>query len=337
MSSNQPPLVTSPGVSSSATSTPEPQNANRFSNRLDIRHILTHRPPTLDYVLPGLLASSTGLIVGPGGVGKTMLELQIALGIASGESICGGLFESAPSGVALEPEAAKVVLVVAEESLGVIWQRLHAIVSTLVSDARMGCNHCNPDAMLELWHANLHIHALAGMGPVPLMGKGFERTAHFHDLQRVCEGARLVILDPLRQFHQCEENDSAAMTCLAQHMQSIATSAVSAVLGAHHTNRASGALGFGDTAGASRGSSALTDAVRWQLNLSAPTKDGAKYHGIAEQERKNHLLVDLPKANYVAPQKTRVLQRLDHGVLVCVDEGGFDAQTPNGKTYRRKP
>lgn len=337
MFANPPNLSTAPGASPGATSTLESQGASLFASRLDIRHILTHRPPALDYVLPGLLASSTGLIVGPGGVGKTMLELQIALGLACGESICGGLFEGSPNGGALEQDAGKVVLVVAEESQGVIWERLHAIVTTLKGESRMGCSHCNLDAMLDLWDTNLHIHALAGTGPAPLMDKGFARTQHFHDLQRVCDGARLVILDPLRQFHQCEENDSAAMTTLAQHMQSLASSAGPAVVGAHHTNRASGTMGMGDTAGASRGSSALTDAVRWQLNLSAPTKEGAKHHGIDEVERKHYVLVDLPKANYIAAQKTRVLERLARGVLVCADEGGFDEPSRSGKSYRRKP
>jgi hypothetical protein len=49
------------------------------------------------------------------------------------------------------------------------------------------------------------------------------------------------------------------------------------------------------------------------------------------------VLVDLPKANYIAAQKTRVLERLARGVLVCADEGGFDEPSRSGKSYRRKP
>ncbi len=313
-----------------STLTDEQYGRNLFSSHLNIHHLLTHRPAPLDFVLPGLPAGSTGLIVGPGGVGKTMLELQTALGVACGESVCGGLFNGNGGGVAPESAPAKVVLVVAEESMAVIWGRLHAIVSTLASSPLLKCAHCHPDQLLELWVANLKIHALAGTGPAPLMDKAFVRTRHFYDLQGACEGARLVILDPLRQFHQCDENDSAAMTSMAQHMQLLATGSGSAVIGAHHTNRNSGAMGLGDTAGASRGSSALTDAVRWQLNLSVPTIDSAKRFGIGVHERNRFLLVDLAKGNYAAPQDTQVLQRLAGGVLAR-----FDAEPVNGTTDTR--
>jgi RecA-family ATPase len=292
---------------------------NPFTRRLDIRHILTHSPPVLDEVLPGLHAGSVGLIVGPGGIGKTMLELQMTVGFATGGAICGGLFEGSAPGQHTKRPPCKVLLVLAEESLEVVWHRLHAIVSTLATNAGMRSNPCSPADLLELLSTNIDIVTLAGDGPVQLMDQNFGRTIAFSQLQKTSEGARLVIIDPLRQFHQCDENSSAAVTAMAQHMHSLGYSSGAAILCAHHTNRASAHLGMGDAAGASRGSSALTDAVRWQLNLSAPPKDAAKQYGIAAQDSNRFLLLDLPKANYLAPQRTELLQRLARGVLLRVD------------------
>ena len=51
---------------------------NPFLKPLDIRQALTTPPPPPDHVLPGLLAGTVGMLAGPGGIGKTMLELQLA-------------------------------------------------------------------------------------------------------------------------------------------------------------------------------------------------------------------------------------------------------------------
>ncbi|MGE0107963.1 MAG: AAA family ATPase, partial [Thiomonas sp.] len=46
--------------------------------------------PALDFVLPGLLTGTAGLIVGPGAVGKTFLALQIGISTALGEPAAQG-------------------------------------------------------------------------------------------------------------------------------------------------------------------------------------------------------------------------------------------------------
>lgn len=300
---------------------------NPFETRLSIEHILRTSPPVLDHVLPGLLAGSAGMIVGPGGVGKTMLELQMGMALASGDPLCGGLFESQDQGLTLARPADKVVLVLAEESVGIIWHRLHAIAATLAGDLRLRCTQREPMELLSLWAKNLHIYPMAGSLPLHVMDSMYVRTESFTHLLAACEGARLVVLDPIRQFHPCDENDSAAMTALVQTLHLLAHRTGAAVVGAHHTNRASANLGLGDTAGASRGSTALTDGVRWQLNLSTPTKEAARLRGIEEQDRSRYMLVDIAKSNYLAPQKTALLERLAGGVLVLAEGQGHPAAT----------
>src|SRR5574343_1373417 len=127
---------------------------NAFSRPLNIGYMLRNPPPPLDHVLPGLLAETVGLMVGPGAVSKTMLALQMAIAMATGTPLLGGLVGGAgPRGA----QPARVVLVLAEESAHVVWHRLHAIASV-----QLAATGIDPDHAAELLNRNLVIHALAG-------------------------------------------------------------------------------------------------------------------------------------------------------------------------------
>lgn len=309
---------------------------NPFGQRINIRHMLSTSPPPQDHVLPGLLAGTVGMLAGPGGVGKTMLELQVAMAVACGGSICGGLFENGDAAISKSRKPGRVVLVAAEESVDLIWHRLHAVVVTLSEQPQLFGVEASASALLDLWSENLHLYPLAGLPRVSLLSRDLEKTESFHQLSAACEGARLVILDPIRQFHICDENDSGAMTGLVQLFAELAAKYKPAVCFAHHVNRASTQMGQGDTAGAARGSTALSDGVRWQLNLSKPSKEAARIRGIDEDERGRFVLADIAKANYLPPQATAVLERRAGGVLVLAGNGGHASSTGKRITRRAK-
>jgi RecA-family ATPase len=289
---------------------------NPFLKPMDIRHTLSNSPPPQDHVLPGLMAGSIGMFAGPGGVGKTMFELQVALSVACGGRMCGGLFEGDGCETLISKKPGKVVLVVAEETVNIIWHRLHAIVATLLGPQNPLGLKLSREALLQLWEENLKIYPLGGGARVSLMSKDLEVTDSAHDLAAICAGARLVILDPLRRLHLSDENDSGAMTAFVQLLHQMAAATNAAVVFAHHTNKASGQAGQGDSAGAARGSSAISDGVRWQLNLSEPTKETSRAWGLSFEDRKSFVLLDISKPNYMPPQKTAILQRLAGGVLM---------------------
>ncbi len=289
-----------------------------FSQPLDIRRALTAKPPELDHVLPGLLSGTVGMMAGPGGSGKTTLELQIAVALATGTLPLGGVLGAVPG---MPPKPSRVVLVAAEEQQEVLTHKLHAIAGAILRPAHDGGLGLEPSAFLELLEQNLSLFAEAKSGSLSLLDERGRVTRNARGLLRAVRGARLVILDPLRQFQDGDENNSGAMNHAVRLLRGLAAHSGAAVVFAHHTSRAANQMGFGDTAGAARGSTALTDGVRWQLNLSYPSRDWGKAHGIVEGQRKDYLLVDIPKANYLPPQGTQLLRRAAGGVLEWVPEG----------------
>lgn len=274
--------------------------------RLDVLKLLATPPAEPDFVLPGLPVGAVGSVVAPGGTGKTMLLLQLAMELALGRPRIAralGTVSATPS---------QVVLVAAEEGVDEIHRRLHHIAAHCIVPPPDG-GPLPPDdpQRLQLQH-NLHLYPLAGAARLLLDG---EANDSLPLLRQAAQGARLVVLDPLRQFHGGDENDSAVMTHVVQQCQAIAVRERCAVLVVHHTNKQAAATGQGDKAEASRGSGALTDAVRWQLNLSTLDAALARSFGIPADLIRQHIRMDLAKANYIGPGQPAVLRRQAGGVL----------------------
>lgn len=241
--------------------------------------------------------------------GKTMLLLQTAIGLAIGQPFLNGALGKEDS-----CEPGRVVLFAAEESVDELHRRLHQVLRHLVGAQADLADDQRRASTLELLSENLHIHAMAGASRIRIDGsEGSEDEVRF--LRDACKGARLVILDPLRQFHAGDENDSWVMTNLVQQCLSIATKERCVFLLAHHTNKQAAATGNGDKAGASRGSAALTDAARWQLNLSEVDVTMARDRGIRPTDAWQYVRVDLAKANYLGGRPPVVLHKGAGGVL----------------------
>lgn len=274
---------------------------------LDIRTALSAEAPTLDFVLPGLTAGSVGTVVGTGGVGKTMFLAQLGMALATGSPAFNNPLTARGA-------PARVVLLAAEESSDILSIRLHAIKKRmdLQSKKSSGATVAAGSDFTALLEKNLLLVPAAGQS-VALVHQGAP-TEFFETLCKFCAGARLIIIDPLRRLHDGDENSSSAMTQIVQVLEALAKYTGAAVIAAHHVGKGSMFNETTDLAAASRGSSALTDAVRWQVNLSAMTVKEARSHRLSGQQ-KSYARIDVSKANYIPPEPTMWLKRLDGGVL----------------------
>lgn len=295
--------------------------------RLNIEYLLKNPAPPIDYVLPGLPAGTVGLLVGPGGMGKTMLELQLAVLLATGLASRDSLFGQ---GMGADDGPRKVVMVAAEEPRDVLWTRLHAIVKSL--DLR----GILPDAMswndfLEHLNRNLFLFSLEGSKRLTLLSAELEPTEVVEDLVSVAQGARLVIVDPLRQLHLADENASGPMSAVMSIFKMVAARTGAAVLVAHHSSRASSTMGFEDTAGATRGSTALKDDARWQVNLLPASRDLLKKSGISAHDSADYVALADAKGNYAAKRSLVLLRRSACGVLVPVHSQSSADERASGK------
>jgi RecA-family ATPase len=273
---------------------------------MNILDVLGASPPVLDHVLPGLLRGSLGVLVAPGGHGKTMLLTQLACAIAAGLPVFDGVLHKS------DAEPAKVVMLLAEESHDTMHHRLHAVAQVMLN--RTGVSHLKLGARLA---ENLLLHALAGSALLKIDRAGVPSE----ELLDACEGARLVILDPLRLFHDEAENDSQGMALVVRWLQALARASNAAVLVAHHANRNSMVTGGGEQASAARGSTALTDGARWQANLSPLSDIQARSLRLADEERAGYVRFDISKSNYTGHLPPVIFQRQpESGVLVPVLE-----------------
>jgi RecA-family ATPase len=108
------------------------------------------------------------------------------------------------------------------------------------------------------------------------------------------------------------------MTRFVEALEYVSKQTRATVLVVHHANKAS-MQGAEQTQSAARGSSAFTDGIRWQMNLSSMTTAEATAHDITGNLRHLYLSASITKNNYAAPQPPVFLRRSDHGVLFKAD------------------
>lgn len=268
---------------------------------LDLPWALHSELPPLDFVLPGLLPGGLGLLVAPGGTGKSFLALDIAISLSIGRAIADGLFPASTS--------RRVVYLAGEESDRLLAERLRNTID--LADRSL----LNPSNLILLPMTGEDCRLVSQGKPTELLSELKER-AH---------GSRLIIVDPIRRFHDGDENDSSAMTQLVVVLESLAKHTGAAVLAVHHANRASAS--DAGSQHASRGSSALVDGARWQLNLSLMDEKTATTYGLTDAERLSYIAVDIAKSNYLPSKGRSWLKRRTGGGVGLVRLDTVQAKT----------
>ncbi|MFO0637800.1 MAG: AAA family ATPase [Polyangiaceae bacterium] len=268
-----------------------------FSTPPAAREWLLRDARTGSGVLP---SGKVGLVVGEGGVSKTMALVQLAVAVATGTRWLGA-FDVAQRG--------RVLLILGEEDADEVHRRAY-------NARRSSGAHFPEDGALVV----LPLHGV----PAAMLGPHGEPAAFARWLAAfVAESGpyALVILDPLSRFAGPEaETDNAAATAFVQGLEALAASAGGAtVLAAHHTNKGARGPG-GQVSGASaRGSSGFTDGCRWVATLAA---ERVRHEAPEADARLGELVTfAVPKSNYARKPEPLALRRdLENGgALVPLD------------------
>jgi len=104
-----------------------------------------------------------------------------------------------------------------------------------------------------------------------------------------------VIVDPLAELHNAEENDNTAMRSILAAFRGFAKETNAGVMVLHHDRKGVGIAGDVDRM---RGASALQGAARIVLTLTRMTEEEADALGIPQEERTSYIRIDNAKANY---------------------------------------
>lgn len=181
----------------------------------DIPDIARMQIPPVEYVVPALsIAKNTiCLWTGADGDGKTYLAQAMALAVSRGDVFLGMTCPKTP------------VLYVDLENAGfVVQDRMQSLIGD--GDSPTG---------LRFWGTWLELEQQP-----PHAGSNLLLT--------ICKETKpLLILDPLRYFHQAEENDSTEMASVMQYLRRCA-SCGSAVVLLHHPAKMEGSTGRGSSA-----------------------------------------------------------------------------------------
>ncbi len=278
---------------------------------------LAIEPPARKWLLKQFLPQGiVGAVVAPGGSSKSQFLMQLAYSVASGAPLAA-CWEVAETGT--------VLMLCAEDERDEIHRRVHRI-----HDMHY---HGQKPAFTKKLLQNLLIRSVVGED-ILLTRKGgngeVERTPTLTRLGLTAaqaENLKLIILDPASRFRGGEENKNEDATRFVEAVEWLKKETGATVLIAHHANKGS-MTSHESNQSASRGASAFTDGVRWQINMMTLTKGTKGYGFIPEDVRHLYVEVKLVKTNYTAPHAPTLLRRLDGGYLEVSGE-----QASEGSPY----
>lgn len=260
--------------------------------------------PRRRYLLSEFIpAGIVGAVVARGGSSKTQFLLQLGVSIACGTALCGhwGIGQSG-----------KVLMLLAEDDEEEIHRRLQVIAAQL---ALIG-NH----GALKDVNDNLYIRSMigennlmtntAGSGEV----EGTNYGKQLIETIRLIGNVQLIVIDPVSRFRGGEENSNEDATRFIESLEFVRKATGATLLVAHHANKGSFSADEASQQ-AARGASAFTDGLRWQMNLSSPSKNEMKEFQIPLASKHEYVIASVTKSNYTPPLAPVVLRRGEGGYL----------------------
>ena len=270
------------------------------------RYLRTEPPARCWLVNEVIPAGIVFQMVAPGGTGKTMASLQLGVACATGLPFAG-IWEVR--------EAGPVLMLLGEDDENELHRRIANIADHIAQD--------NAEAMKRLGE-NLYIKYVIGEDCLLTTATESREVAHTPLVDRLIltaqqiPGLKLIVIDPASRFRGGEENVATDTTRFIQALERVTQATGATLMLIHHTNKAS-MTASAASQGAARGSSALTDGVRLQINLATLNKETNKPYRLPEGELKGYVTLSITKTNYSAPQNDILLKRGEGGYLAVAD------------------
>ena len=281
------------------TPTMSPQPADLWVDDQDwIEGDIPRRP----WIAPGYaLRKALTVIVGPPGGMKSSLSLAWAVSLALGK----------PHGRFDPQTTAPVVIYNVEDDENEQRRRLSAVLrqfDAMPADIKGRVIRTGPKKV-----GTLVVRTDDGI---------VAETTAFANLKRIVteNKARLVIIDPLVELHNVDENDNTAIRAVLAELRAFAVAEDVAIIVMHHTRKGAAANAGDPEIG--RGASAIIGAARVILTLGPMTEDDAKSFGLPtdRKARSNYVRLDDGKANYSGVDDAawfeKILYTLDNGEMV---------------------
>lgn len=257
---------------------------------------LEEKPPPRDWLLkrgetPVLGRGVVGLLVAPGGRGKSYTLCDLAIAVATGTPWLGAIDVASPG---------NVVLALAEEDTAEVRRRLYAVAEA----RRMTRDEMNLayQRIVPLGLMGQHV-SLASVD-----GTTVTPSASHAELLRLLSQREYaaVLLDPMSRWAGGLESDNNLATRGIQLFEQLAEASKATVIVAHHTSKLSRREGSGDHGSAARGVTGITDGVRWVVELLGKGEDDLE----------------------LAVTKTNGAPRTEPVPLVREESGAIRAKTP---------
>lgn len=218
------------------------------------------------------------VLVAPGGTGKTLYSMAVALALASGKPLLGD-----PVHVRV-----KVWVFNLEDPMEEMERRVAAMM------LRHGLTRADLEGYLFLHSGRDRRLAMANLTDDGHTIVHPDKNAVVHLMRENDIGA--IFADPFVKSHSLDENSNPHMDSAATAWSEVCQATGAAGMLVHHTRK-----GLVTDIEASRGAKALTDAARVGITMSSMASEEADQLGISEEDRWRFVRVDDAKAN-MAPK-----------------------------------
>ena len=258
-----------------------------------------------EWKIPRLLLSGyISLIVGPGGVAKSMLQIISAISVATGRDLlCLG-----------KVNKCNALIINNEDDEDELKRRIAAIVVAFQIDpAELDGTLFTVSGYVQPVRLALHVE------------NSVYRIPALDQIEALINEKNIggLFADPFISTHTAPENDNNAMDQVVSIYKALAGKLGIAINVAHHTRKTNGdSEAHAGDAESGRGASAIKDAARAAVTIARMAKKTAEKLGIPDECRGDYIRMDVGKMNFAAHDSKVNWYRIEQVILSNGDTVG---------------